>query len=173
MALDHQLRRAVACVASLAVEVLAVAVVKLRLVGLDLVAELVGVYGVGAGELVVRHVVGNDINDDLDTVFVCLLAHRGELRLGAEPTGIGNGLADRLIELRPLTRHVRPRTEVLRLGDRGCLNSRIARRLDLRSFLNIFIKKPSFHKNSLLLYQILLKMYIVYITNCLMIFCAT
>ena len=84
MSAGHHLGRAVGGVVSFTVEIGAVVVVDLRLIGLDLIAETVGVNLI-IGDLVVCHVVGNDIHDNLDAVFVSLLTQCCQLSLVAEP----------------------------------------------------------------------------------------
>ncbi len=84
MSAGHHLGRAVGGVVSFTVEISAVVVEDLRLIGLDLIAETVGVNLI-IGDLVVCHVVGNDIHDNLDAVFVSLLTQCCQLSLVAEP----------------------------------------------------------------------------------------
>ena len=69
MTLNYSLNAAVVGVALVAVEIAASVVVEGWLVGLNLVAD-----GVRICFEHVAHVVYYDIGNDLDTVFVCLLA---------------------------------------------------------------------------------------------------
>ena len=69
MTLNYSLNAAVVGVAPVAVEIAASVVVEGWLVGLNLVAD-----GVRICFEHVAHVVYYDISNDLDTVFVCLLA---------------------------------------------------------------------------------------------------
>ena len=78
------LKVAVACSTLIRVEIGAVAVVERGLVGLDLGTQLVGKVGTRRAD-VVRHVVGYDVNDDLDAVLVGFGTKVGEFLLCSEP----------------------------------------------------------------------------------------